>query len=177
MLGIVFSEFEKLVEEKFSMDMLDDILDEANLDNDGAFTAVGSYPFADLAKMVGLLSKHSGIPVPDLVEVFGGHLFTIFHQRYAQFFEGIDSSLTFLEGIEDTIHTEVQKLYPEAELPTFTCTRIDDQTLQMHYQSRRPLAPLALGLIRACVEHFGQPAHIRHEGEANDMVFTVKLDT
>ena len=43
MLGIVFTEFFDLVDEAFGEEILDDIIDMANLSNDGAYTAVGRY--------------------------------------------------------------------------------------------------------------------------------------
>ena len=39
----------------------------------------------------------------------------------------------------------------------------DDGVMEMTYRSKRPLADLAEGLIRACVEHFGDDVEISRE--------------
>ena len=44
MKGIVFTEFLEMVEDKFSADMVDDIIDDCDLASGGAYTAVGTYP-------------------------------------------------------------------------------------------------------------------------------------
>jgi hypothetical protein len=58
--------------------------------------------------------------------------------------------------VEDYIHVEVRKLYPKAELPTFKCTRLDENRLEMVYKSLRPFGDLAQGLIAGCGEFFGE---------------------
>ena len=77
--------------------------------------------------------------------------------------EGVVSSFRFLANIEDYIHVEVRKLYPEAELPTFKCDVSQPGCLRLTYQSTRPFAPLAEGLIRGCLAHFGEEADIQIE--------------
>jgi Haem-NO-binding len=70
-----------------------------------------------------------------------------------------------MEGIEDIIHAEVLKLYPDAELPRFIVEHQDAQRLVLLYQSPRHFEDLAEGLMHGCVTHFGEP--IRIEREAN----------
>ena len=45
MLGIVFTSLVDMLEENISPEFADEVLVEANLENDGAFTAVGYYHF------------------------------------------------------------------------------------------------------------------------------------
>ncbi|MDV7340670.1 heme NO-binding domain-containing protein [Terasakiella sp. A23] len=161
MLGVVFTEFLEMVEEKFSFDVSDKLLDAISDDHSGSFTAVGDYDHATLVKMVVELSKETNIEIADLIRVFGAHLFHQFSIKYPMFFEGMTSSLDFLEGIEDRIHTEVRKLYPNAELPTFDCIRKDTKTLEMNYSSVRPFGDLAHGLIAGCADHFKEEVTIQ----------------
>ncbi len=62
MKGIIFTEFMELVEEKFGLDVLDQVLDLSN--DEGVYTAVGSYDHKDLVKLIVNLSKVSGVPPP-----------------------------------------------------------------------------------------------------------------
>jgi hypothetical protein len=173
MLGVVFTELLEMVEDKFGPDMVDDLLDDAALA--GAYTAVGNYPFAELLALVGALEKRSGIAAPVLIEIYGEHLFSRFWDRYPQFFENQEGVLDFLQGIESRIHFEVRKLYPDAELPAFSCIRRTADLLEMHYQSPKCLGHLAVGLIRGCAAHFATPVEITASQDLGSQsnIFTV----
>ncbi len=157
MLGLVFTEFMEMVETAFPENVYEALLDlaESQFESGGDYTSVGNYQSIEMLGLVGELSKRTEIPVPDLVEAYGKHLFGRFNARYAQFFTGVSHSFEFLSGIESRIHSEVRKLYSEAKLPTFVCELPDSQTLIMHYNSERPLAHLAKGLIAGCIDYFG----------------------
>lgn len=163
MKGMVFTEFLEMVELKFSADMVDDIIEDSKLPSGGAYTAVGTYDHGELVQMVGALAHRSGLPASKLVHTFGLHLFGRFHALYPGFFTDIPTALDFLEGIETVIHTEVRKLYPDAQLPQFDCQRIGSG-LDMVYQSPRHFGDLAEGLIEGALLHFGDPVRMtRHD--------------
>lgn len=171
MLGIVFSEFIEMVEDGFSEDIADKLIDlaEAKFESKGLYTSVGNYDHDEMLTLVGELANLTKLAVPDLVHAYGKHLFGRFNALYPVFFENIHDSLEFLEGIESHIHTEVRKLYPSAELPEFVCERPSDTTLIMQYKSTRPLAMLAHGLIDGCIAHFEESVTVAREdlpGEA-----------
>ena len=173
MKGMVFTEFLEMVENTFSMDMVDDIIEEANPPSGGAYTAVGTYDHQELVAMVVALSKRTDIAVPDLIKAFGTHLFSVFSKNYSQFFEHIPDAFTFLSGIEDVIHAQVVKLYPDADLPRFDCQREGD-VLYMTYHSLRHFADLAEGLILGCGTYFGESLTLgREEIDANTTRFIV----
>jgi hypothetical protein len=164
MKGVVFTEFLDMVEDRFSADMVDDIIDDANLPSGGAYTAVGTYPHEEIVALVVALSQRSGIAVPDLLKVYGEHLFGIFVRGYPAFFTGHTDAFDFLAGIEDIIHAEVRKLYPDAELPRFDVERRNNgKELVLIYDSRRHFEDLAEGLMLGCVAHFGGNIDIRRE--------------
>jgi len=168
MKGVVFTEFLGMVEDAFSAEMVDDIIDDAHLPSGGAYTAVGTYSHDEMVAMVVALSQRSGMPVPDLVRAFGQHLFGRFVQAYPAFFDGASSAFQFLSGIEDIIHAEVLKLYPDAELPRFEVEHHDDQRLILLYHSPRHFEDLAEGLMLGCISHFGEPIRLTREGEPSD---------
>ncbi len=155
--GVVFTEFTELVEDKFGVVVADAVLRESA--NGGAYTSVGDYDHRELVQMVGRLSSIVNHSVPALLEAFGVFLFGRFAVLYPQFFVGQDDALTFLEHIEDRIHSEVRKLYPTADLPRFECVR-QGCSLTMVYESPRCFSPLARGLIAGCLEHFGSFAEV-----------------
>jgi len=162
MKGIVFT-FLEMVEQRFSPEMVDTIVDASNLPSDGSYTAVGTYDHGELIALVAALSGVTGLAVPVLVREFGQHLFRRFVVLYPPFFIGVGSAFEFLVNIETYIHAEVKKLYPDAELPSFECSAPAPDRLDMVYRSSRPFADLAEGLILGCAEHFGEQITIRRE--------------
>ena len=177
MKGIVFTEFLELLEEQHSLDFVDELIDAAQLPGDGAYTSVGTYPCSELVALLQQYSVRCGQSVPELLRGFGRYLFSRFGDLYPEFFHPGADGLGFLQGIDAYIHMEVRKLYPDAELPSFRHQRLGPDELRLEYESTRPLAPLAEGLIQGCLEHFGETATIdvddRSGGQGTHAVFRI----
>lgn len=160
MKGTIFVELIKMAETAFGEETVDMVLDKADLENGGAFTAVGNYPCAELVKIVVAFSEHSGLSAELLQIKFGHWMLEHFVVAYPQFFADKTNAFAMLESIEAEIHVEVRKLYPEAELPTFATERTAPNQLKMTYESPRPLSAFCQGMIEACLEHFDQSGSI-----------------
>ena len=163
MKGIVFTEFLEMVEDLFSPEIADRIIETSDLQSGGVYTAVGTYDHNELVQLVTQLSTATGIAVPHLLHTFGKHLFGRFVVSYPQFFGGVGSAFAFLEHVEGYMHVEVRKLYPNADLPRFEYDTSEPRRLMMIYRSTRPFADLAEGLISGCIEHFGEQIDIQRE--------------
>lgn len=163
MKGIVFTEFQEMVEEKFGIETLDTIIESADLPSGGAWTSVGTYDYQELIQLVVNLSKETDLPVPALVNAFGHYFFKSLAGSYAEMLSGINSAIELLANVEDYIHVEVLKLYPQAELPRFEFKQLSDNQWEIEYHSSRPFADLAQGLIEAAADHFGDPLQIDRE--------------
>jgi len=70
--------------------------------------------------------------------------------------------------VDDTIHVEVRKLYPDAELPAFTCEQPEPHRLVMVYQSHRGMADLAEGLIAGAIAYFHESVQLQRDDLAAD---------
>ncbi|MFZ4758976.1 MAG: heme NO-binding domain-containing protein [Burkholderiaceae bacterium] len=163
MKGMVFTEFLEMVEARWSPDLADELLESTQLASGGHYTAVGTYGHEELVALVKGLSARVGAEVPDLVRAFGQHMFGRFVQGYPGFFENVDDAFVFLSRIEDVIHVEVLKLYPDALLPRFDVESGDDDTMTLIYRSSRHFEDLAHGLIEGCLAHFGERARIERD--------------
>jgi len=176
MKGIIFTEFLDMVEKKFSIETVDQIIESSNLASGGSYTSVGTYPHTEMAELVINLGKETGIPVKDLLIAFGNYLFnrlTILYPNFVVFENGL---LFFLESIENHIHIQVRKLYPDAELPQFNTKRIHEKKLEMIYVSERHLGDLAEGLLLGAIEFFKQEASLKIERQLDETInFTIEL--
>ena len=152
-----------MVEESISPEVADQMIEGCDLPSGGAYTAVGTYDHQEIVALVSKLSELTSTPVPALITAFGEYLFGRFYALYPQFFEGIDGAMDFLSRIEDVIHVEVRKLYPQAQLPTFDIERPSPDQLIMVYRSERHLGDLAEGLIRQCIVHYGESIDLSRE--------------
>ena len=175
MKGVVFTEFLDLVEDKFSADMVDTIIEASDLPSKGAYTSLGTYDHHEMMQLVTHLSNETKIPVAELIRTFGEHLFTRFYADYPQFFDGISHAFDFLKNLEDYIHVEVRKLYQDAELPKFEYETPSPQCLIMTYSSSRPFGDLAEGLIRGCIHHFGEPIALDRQDQKDDQKTIIRF--
>lgn len=163
MKGIIFTNFMDLVEEKFGLEMVETLIEETQPPNEGAYTAVGTYDHTELVNMVLVLSEKSGIPVPDLIKAFGEFLFGELAKAHPHWLQGITSAFDLLERVDGFIHVEVRKLYPDAKPPTFECTRLDDQQMELIYASPRGLGDVAEGLILGCADYYNEEIAVERE--------------
>ncbi|MEY4637007.1 MAG: hypothetical protein RJA55_2805 [Acidobacteriota bacterium] len=166
MKGVVFTEFLEMVESKFSTEIADQMITGAQVANGGAYTAVGTYPADELGKLVVALSKETGATVPELMNAYGRHLFGRFHEGYPQLFAGSPDSFSFLRTIDQVVHVEVRKLYPDAELPHFETIEAGPGRLTMIYRSPRCLGDFAEGLMEGCFAHFGERIRVTRSDAA-----------
>ncbi len=157
MKGIIFRTFLDLIEEKFSLSIVDQLLESTKdqLPSQGVYTTVGIYSHEEIVTLVVQLSRITGIEIPVLIRTFGEYLFHVLYRKYAHLFRDIHHAFQFLESLEGFIHVEVKKLYPEAEIPRFATKRIDEKTLSVLYISQRHFDDLAEGMILSCIQHYG----------------------
>jgi hypothetical protein len=169
MKGIVFTEFLSMVESLHGLDMVDDIIEMSDLPSGGAYTAVGTYDHTEIVSLVCNLSKETSTPVPALLQAFGSHLFHSLAKAYPNFVQRTTDPLEFLEQVETYIHVEVRKLYPDAELPSFVCSRPhSDNQLHMVYHSARHMEDVCEGLIKGSLDHFKSNATIERKSIDDD---------
>lgn len=168
MKGLVFREFLNMVESEFGDEMTDLIINEANIPNEGAYTSVGTYDHKELIDLVTRLSIHTNIESSELFKRFGQQSFKVFEKSYISYFENISDSFSFLSLVENTIHVNVLKLYPEAELPRIEVNQADNSQMILTYHSKRKMGSFAEGLITGCMDHFNEEADIKKTNLVED---------
>lgn len=160
MKGIVFTEFLELVENKFGLEVVDKIIEQSALASGGIYTAVGTYDFSEMLSLLTHLSAHSKISIDDLLLTYGEHFFGVLADSYPGLIDKYEDPIELLASIENHIHVEVQKIYPEAELPTFEVLEKTPSRLIMIYTSSRAMYNFGLGLMNKTFEHYKSSATI-----------------
>jgi hypothetical protein len=180
MKGVIFTEFLEMVEQRYSPQVLERMIAAARLPSGAAYTAVGTYDHGEMWSLVIALSKVVDVSVPDLFRGYGEYLFGRLAVSYSKLMNGARSTFDLLENLDNMIHREVRRLYPDAELPRFDVVERTPTRMVVIYASKRHFADLAEGLLRASSRHFGQTMNLTREnlsdGDGSRVRFTLVLE-
>lgn len=166
MKGLVFTTFYSHCVSRYGADFLDDLIDEADLPNKGAYTSVGTYPFEEMVTLVTTLARKTGEPLPVILREFGEYCFLRWVRYVPAYFDG-KQLFDIMSGIDGFHESEVRKLYPDAELPSFKVESRDSSRLVLRYHSCKPLADLAVGVIHGAANYLGETVEVRHQPVAD----------
>jgi len=165
--GIVFTAFIKYVEDSFGEVVVEEMISACDLSTDGAYTSVGTYDHGEIVQMIVQLGKLSNREVPGLVKEFGYHLFGTLVSGYPAVVKYVNDSFGLVATIDNHIHVEVRKLYPDADLPSFSHEFRGPDELRLLYESERGFADLAEGLLLGCFDHFQEEVDMQREDLSN----------
>lgn len=163
MKGIVFTEFLELVEDKFGLEMVDHIISNSDLESNGIYTSVGTYSFSEMLQLLQNLSEKTDISIDNLLLVYAEHFFSVIEKSYPGLLATYKDPIEMISSIENHIHVEVRKIYPDAELPTFQVIEKTNDSLILDYRSSRAMHHFGLGLMNKTFEHFNSTAEIELE--------------
>jgi len=175
MKGVVFSELVDWIEQCHGVDVVDEVLLDAELPHGGAYTTAGTYDWREISAIVGSLATRVGTGSEEVLRCYGRYLFPVFAERFAALIGSATNPFDLLAGIGSHIEQEVAKLYSDSELPQFDVARTP-QGLVLDYRSTRPFASLAHGLIEGCFDHFGVEAEVEMSGAGENRRFHVTAD-
>ena len=154
MKGLIFNLFEEVVRREYGDDTWEDVLE--NADVDGAYSSLGSYPDAEITKLISAAASALQLEPQVVFRRLGRHALPLLAGKYPQFFERHKTTRTFLLSLNDVIHAEVRKIYPGAEVPEFDYDTSSPDLLVMGYASPRRLCALAQGFTEGAAAHFGE---------------------
>lgn len=169
MKGIILSEFIEFLEASKGPALAQKIINDSQVKSGGAYSRVGKYDYQELLQLLTQTVAETNNEAIDILGEFSEHLFKVFKRDYGVFFDGVGSAAEMLTQIDAHIHVEVKKLYPDAELPKFTYVK-EAKTLRLHYTSPRPLALVALTLVNACLNYFGNTDELSSYEIADDQM-------
>ncbi len=170
MIGSIFVEFLGHVEEKYGFDTVDQIIEQLDdkLSTGGAYTTVGNYPHDEMLAMAVALCTLGNKSVTEIVHDFAEHLMQVFHDQHGRYFNSDNDVFDFLLSVGDVIHADVRKLYLDARPPTVSGKLNSDGSLELSYESHRPLAELALALTASSGKYFNQSLSVDVIGRSED---------
>ena len=162
MQGTIFTSFSDMVIEKMGMECWNNLLNKTSPESNGVYTAGAQYADTELIAMVKELSQQSGIEVDKLLDSFGEYMFETLYQNSPTDLSSITNLKEFILSIDSVIHSEVKRLHPSAYLPKFKYVKINEDTLELLYFSKRKLCFVATGLIKGAANKFAEQITITH---------------
>lgn len=174
MKGSIFKLFEEFVAVNHGPDAYEALLDATTLETVGPFVGPGTYPPGDLVALLSTASAHHDTSIDDLLRQFGRFAFPSLAAAVPTLMEGLDDPRSLLLGLESVIHTEVRKLYPDADPPRFTAIDRGPDQLELQYRSNLGLFSLVEGLLDGLGDWYQCPIdHERVSVAGTDAVFQV----
>jgi hypothetical protein len=176
MKGVLFNVLEEAISREWGEEMWDDLLTAADLD--GAYTALGNYPDAQLVALANAAADRLNSPVEDVLRTLGRITFKPLLSRYAGFLEEPTSLREFLPTINELIHPQVLKLYPGASVPRFVLRETGDD-IELDYVSVRNMCMLAEGLVLGVADHYGETVSVDQPSckQRGDSRCTIRITT
>ena len=162
MKGVIFCYLKELISEKFGEKVWYKIVDLCPLKKKPVYIKPESYPDSDFLQIVEKASEENKESPTQFIQNLGKKLFPKMARDYPIFVSNFDHPKPFLLTVENIIHVEVKKLYPDAELPKFTYTDSGLDSLIIDYSSPKKLCSLMEGLIIGCSEFYGYDVEINH---------------
>jgi predicted hydrocarbon binding protein len=153
MHGVIFTELEKYVKEKFGKAAWSGLLQEAKL-GPKIYLATAEYPDEEVVAIVTAAVKATGKPAGVILEDFGEFIVPDLVKMFQMAIKPEWRTLDFLENTEHTIHKMVRLKNPGAEPPQLVTQRTHPTEVVITYTSKRRLCAVAKGIVRGVAKHY-----------------------
>lgn len=170
MKGIIFTEFLDLVEERFGLEMVDQIICQSRLESQGAYTSIGTYNFYEFLQLLHHLSKNKSISIINLLEVYAVQIFSAMDTIHPEVLTSYKNPIEMIAAMNDHIEiifniknaTPLEALEAKSfsPLPHFTVKEKTKNLLIIKYTSNRGMQHFWLGLMHEMFKHFNETATI-----------------
>lgn len=162
MKGAVFISLQEMVEQLIGVAGWQQLLEQCELSSGGAYTSGGRYDDSEMAELAIKLSERLAMPIPELLRAFGNHLFKDLAKGHADLLDTCEDGKAFLLIVDQRIHVDIEKLYPNSSLPFLDVVDAGPNKLNLTYRSPRKLCYLAEGLIFGVAEHYKTGVKLEH---------------
>jgi len=160
MKGIINQCAVELVKNKFGEEKLKQILKEAGLPEDIEIVALEDYPDEVTVKFIEAASKVLNITPEDVMLAFGDYWVNEFApKKFRVIYGKYKTAKDFLRGMDET-HKWATQTMEGSTPPHFEYEEPDENTIIMHYFSRRKLTKILEGLIKGVLKYFKTEAEV-----------------
>ena len=155
MLGSIFNCFENLVKEQYSVQQWEAILAKVGPQATTRMFAHRPYDDDIFYQIYQIACKELNISRDQLAEAFGKAWMAYASKHYFAFFIAWSNAREFILAMDRT-HTKITDKIDNATPPRFYYDVVDDQTINITYDSPRNLGFLMVGLLKAVEDFFDE---------------------
>lgn len=163
MKGILFTELIEMLEGLVGLELTNRIIDDAQLPNKGAYTAIGTYSHSDMNSLMESLGKHVKNPKEILLKSYGEYFFHRVSQLYSDKIKIYDDTFSLLLQLHNFLDLETHKLYPQATISLVNATQKAPECMEVFYNSKQNMNLLLEGAILGCIKYFQEHITITRE--------------
>lgn len=177
MKGIIFTELIEMMEDLMGLEFTNKVIEDARLENEGAYTAIGTYPPQDMFKIMASLSMHAGNTPESLMKSYGEYLFYRIIETHKKELTECCDTFSFLQKLNNIVKMEVLKLNPKATIPSIKAKLLDKSSMEVLYKSDQQMADLIHGIMSESAKHFRETINIQQEllgGNGSRVKFLLK---
>jgi hypothetical protein len=174
MYGLVNKAIQDMVCDRFGEETWEKIKQKAEIE-ESTFISMEAYPDDLTHRLVKAASMVLGLSASDIMQAFGEYwiLYTA-QEGYGEMMEMSGDNLpNFLQDL-DNLHTRVGVIFPQLKPPSFDCSEMEEESLNLHYHSHREgLAPMVIGLVKGLGAKFDTEVEVtqtvnREQGADHD---------
>ena len=161
MYGLINRGLQQLVISKFGEAKWDAIRRDAHFE-EKVFISIKPYHDDVTFRLLNAASKHTAIPVPDLLRTFGEYwIIHVNSEGYGAMMDSVGSGFVeCLKGL-NMMHFRLGNLLPEMAMPQFEVSDETPHSLLLHYKSKREgLADMVIGLMEGLAKKFNTECSI-----------------
>lgn len=172
MKGTIPNCIQSLACSRFGAAVWKETLANAGLPTTRSYPMLEEVPDSEPMDLLEGMVKATGIPMPEMMAVFGEYWSTIYAPSvYKSFFDSAKSTRELLLKL-DEIHVAMARTLKNAKPPRFTYEWLSDKHLVMRYQSDRGLVALMPGLIAGLGKYYKDTPLTQVQGTAIHIFFT-----
>lgn len=158
MKGIVFLLCRQVIRDERGEDAVEDLLAEAGLPS--SFAEGEDYPDAQLEALIEAAGPYVPTGEDEAARWIGRNAIEKLAVEYPSFFQPYASIVGLVADLDEEIHPEVQKIFPDATFPRFEIGDGSDADLVVAYRSERDLCLFAEGLIDGAAGRYGETVRL-----------------
>jgi hypothetical protein len=157
MKGIVFNLLEEFISTEWGDERYEATVSGVTLETKQVFVGPGTYPDADLFKLVANATRLAGLEPSQFLHDFGRYCFPALAGKFPRFVRDHTHLKSFLMTLDSVIHIEVRKIFRDATPPALTFEDLGPGRLVLRYVSERRLCALMTGLMDGAAAYYGEP--------------------
>jgi|TARA_B110000259_G_scaffold138172_1_gene155560 hypothetical protein len=171
MKGFVLAGLLSHLEKQYGEEYTDDLIISMNREVSGVYLSMADYPDDTLDILVQTAAKLLEIPRAMLGKILGIHLFAELLVINSAWVEHNDNGLDLLKSHDMALNALTMAAFPGFVPPSYMCTQINSDMMEITYRSIFMPADMAEGLIGAMLGHYKEHFSIEQKSAEQQVGF------